>query len=241
MNSIDSHNPGLAMKKSFALALTLASLLPLCARADAPAAPADAAAGGLRFSIAVSKFENHANYSGSQFQLSDTWGSMLTDSLQQSGHFIVLGEAGHARCGHEGAGLCQERARRRGRQGAGHGQHDAGPAPHQGRDHQFPDDLRPAAAASGLAASRSAPAASTAEINAVLYVVDSTTGQVVASHKVLGKVKSSGLSVGFTDATGAATWAASRRRMSARRWSRPSTTASPSSSPRSRTSTGAAT
>jgi curli biogenesis system outer membrane secretion channel CsgG len=39
----------------------------------------------------------------------------------------------------------------------------------------------------------------TAEINAEIYVVDSTTGQVVASKKVLGSVKSSALSVGFTD------------------------------------------
>jgi curli biogenesis system outer membrane secretion channel CsgG len=43
-------------------------------------------------SASRSKFENHANYNGTQFNLSDTWGEMLTDSLQQSGHFIVLGE-----------------------------------------------------------------------------------------------------------------------------------------------------
>ena len=33
----------------------------------------------------------------------------------------------------------------------------------------------------------------------MIYVVDSTTGQVVASHKVLGKCKSGGLSVGFSE------------------------------------------
>src|SRR5476651_1634869 len=77
------------MKKIGFLALAASLALPLHVRADAPP---DAAAGGLRFSIAVSKFENHANYSG-PLQLSDTWGAMLTDSLQQSGHFIVLGEA----------------------------------------------------------------------------------------------------------------------------------------------------
>src|SRR5208283_5964787 len=43
--------------------------------------------------ITVTKFENHAGYSGAQFNLSDTWGEMLTDSLMQTGKFIVLGEA----------------------------------------------------------------------------------------------------------------------------------------------------
>src|SRR5476651_1487284 len=80
------------MKKIALLALAVSFCTPFLARADGTSSPPDAAAGGLRFSIAVSKFENHANYSG-PFQLSDTGGSMLTDSLQQSGHFIVLGEA----------------------------------------------------------------------------------------------------------------------------------------------------
>lgn len=40
---------------------------------------------------------------------------------------------------------------------------------------------------------------STAEINAVIYIVDSTTGTVKASKKVVGQVKSSGLSVGLTN------------------------------------------
>jgi len=39
----------------------------------------------------------------------------------------------------------------------------------------------------------------TAEINTVVYVVDSTTGQVVASKKVIGTAKSSGMTVGFSD------------------------------------------
>jgi curli biogenesis system outer membrane secretion channel CsgG len=36
-----------------------------------------------------------------------------------------------------------------------------------------------------------------AEINAVIYVVDSTTGQVVASKKVVGEAARTGLDVGF--------------------------------------------
>jgi hypothetical protein len=38
-----------------------------------------------------------------------------------------------------------------------------------------------------------------AEINAVIYVVDSTTGQVVSSKKVVGEASKSGLDIGFSD------------------------------------------
>ena len=198
MNSIDSHNPGLAMKKSFALALTLASLLPLCARADAPAAPADAAAGGLRFSIMVTKFENHAGYSGSQFNLSDTWGEMLTDSLQQSGKFIVLGEQDM-----RDAAMKEQDFAKSGRVAGG----DKAPT----TGNMTPAQLLVKGVITnfqttsgqhggiGFGGISIGGGGSTAEINAEIYVVDSTTGQVVASKKVLGSVKSSGLSVGFTD------------------------------------------
>src|SRR5271157_5222606 len=77
------------MKKIALLTLAVSSMLPGLVRAAADSA---APAGGLRFTIAVTKFENHANYNG-RFQLADTWGAMLTDTLQQSGHFIVIGEA----------------------------------------------------------------------------------------------------------------------------------------------------
>ena len=46
---------------------------------------------GLRYSVAVSKFENRANWRG-QWNLGDAWGAVLTDSLQKTGRFIVLGE-----------------------------------------------------------------------------------------------------------------------------------------------------
>ena len=39
----------------------------------------------------------------------------------------------------------------------------------------------------------------TAEINAVIYVIDSTTGQVLASKKVVGKADRRSVGVGFTD------------------------------------------
>jgi hypothetical protein len=53
---------------------------------------AQEAAGGLRYSITVSKFENKAGWYG-QWDIGDAWGTVLTDMLNQTGRFIVLGES----------------------------------------------------------------------------------------------------------------------------------------------------
>jgi curli biogenesis system outer membrane secretion channel CsgG len=185
------------MNKIGFLALAASLALPAITRADAAASPPDAAAGGLRFSIAVTKFENHANYSG-PLQLSDTWGSMLTDSLQQSGHFIVLGEADM-----RDAAMKEQDFAASGRVAGGD------KAPVKGNmtpaqllikgditNFQTTSGQHGGVAFGGISLGGGG---SEAEINAVIYVVDSTTGQVVASHKVLGKCKSGGLTVGFTN------------------------------------------
>jgi curli biogenesis system outer membrane secretion channel CsgG len=185
------------MKKIGLIALVVSLFAPAGLRADAPAAPPDAAAGGLRFSITVSKFENHANYNG-PFQLSDTWGSMLTDSLQQSGRFIVLGEADM-----RDAAMKEQDFAKSGRVAGG----DKAPTTGNMTPAQLliKGDITNFQTTSGQHGGVAFGGISLgggggeAEINAVIYVVDSTTGQVVASHKVLGKVKSSGLSVGFSN------------------------------------------
>ncbi|HMD60110.1 MAG TPA: CsgG/HfaB family protein [Opitutaceae bacterium] len=185
------------MKKIALLALLASSALPAVASADAPAAPADAAAGGLRFSIAVSKFENRANYSG-RFALADTWGAMLTDSLQQSGHFIVLGEADM-----RDAAMREQDLAKSGRVAGG----DKAPptgfmTPAQLLVKGEITNFQTTSGQHGGLAIRGfniGVGGDTAEINAVIYVVDSTTGQIVASKKVIGTAKSSALSVGFVD------------------------------------------
>lgn len=184
------------MNKIALVALIIASVLPAAVRADGPP-PAPAAGGGLRFSIAVTKFENHATYSG-PLQLSDTWGSMLTDSLQQSGYFIVLGEAEM-----RDAAMKEQDFAKSGREAGG----DKAPATGFMTPAQLliKGDITNFQTTSGqhggfgVAGFNIGMGGDTAEINAVIYVVDSTTGQVVASKKVIGTAKSSGLSVGYTD------------------------------------------
>lgn len=163
-----------------------------------PAPPADAAKGGLRYSIGVNKFENRSNFSG-QWQLADTWGAILTDSLQQSGRFIVLGESDM-----RGAALDEQDLAKSGRTAGG----DKAPVtgnltPAQlivkGEITHFQASTTGGNAGIGIKGFRLGVGGDSAEINAVVYVVDSTTGQVVASKRVAGTAKKGGLTVGFTD------------------------------------------
>ena len=83
------------MKRSVSTALFLCvlmviSLVPVAALA-APDMPATSATGGLRYTVSVAKFENRAGWRG-QWDIGDGWGIIMTDILNQTGKFIVLGE-----------------------------------------------------------------------------------------------------------------------------------------------------
>jgi curli biogenesis system outer membrane secretion channel CsgG len=178
---------------SVALVSALASAQP----ASPPPAPA-AAKGGLRYTIGVTKFENHSNFSG-QFAIADTWSALLTEALQRSGRFIVLGESDM-----RAAALSEQDLARSGRTATG----DKAPAtgnltPAQllvkGEITHFQPSTSGGNAGIGFKGLRVGLGGDKAEINIVIYVVDSTTGQVVASRKVVGEAKSGGVTVGFVD------------------------------------------
>lgn len=180
--------------------LLFALVAPLV-RADAtpPSAPAAAAAaGGLRYTIAVTKFENHSGFSG-QFNLSDTWGSILTDSLQQTGRFIVLGEADM-----RNAAMGEQDFAKTGRTAGGDkapvtGQMSPAQLLVKGEITHFQAQTQGGGGGIGIKGFRIGASGDQAEINVVIYVVDSTTGQVVASKRVVGVAKNSGLSLGFAN------------------------------------------
>jgi curli biogenesis system outer membrane secretion channel CsgG len=173
-----------------------AAILPVLARADTP--PAPPASGGLRYSIEVVKFENHARYTG-QFELADCWGAVLTDSLQRTGRFIVLGEADMRT-----AAMAEQDFAKSGRAASGSKAPVTGAmTPAQllikGEITHFQDGTQGGGGGVGIAGFNIGVASSTAEINALIYVIDASTGQVVASKKVVGTCKSSGISAGFSN------------------------------------------
>jgi len=74
---------------SFARPITALSTLFLTAALAAANPPVAAQRGGLRYTVAVDKFENKANSAG---KLGDEWSTMLTSKLHESGRFIVVAQ-----------------------------------------------------------------------------------------------------------------------------------------------------
>ncbi|MCR5752558.1 MAG: CsgG/HfaB family protein [Kiritimatiellae bacterium] len=168
----------------------------LLVAAFAMAAMASSAGGsGLRYSIMVNKFENKANWRG-QWELGDAWGTILTDQLVQSGHFIVLGEADM-----RGAAMQEQDLAASGRTAGGK------KAPKMGR--MTPAQLLVKGAITHVQETKGAKGGfgfkgislggggDSTEINVTIYVCDSATGQVKASKTVIGKSGGRGLGIGY--------------------------------------------
>lgn len=172
-------------------------LIPLILLLLSMASTAYADQGNLRYSIMVSKFENRANWSG-KFEVGDTFGAILTDSLMQTGKFIVLGEKDM-----RGEAMAEQDLAASGRTAGGNkapvtGQMTPAQLLVKGEVTHF-QVTGGGGGGVGIGGFRIGGGSQKAEINVVVYVVDSTTGQVVASKKVVGEAESSALSVGFTD------------------------------------------
>lgn len=181
------------MKRIITWASILAVAISSCAFA------ADEAKGGLRYPITVSKFENRAGWSG-QWDIGDAWGAVLTDALQGSGKFIVLGEKDM-----RGEALQEQDLATSGRMAGGNkapktGQMTPAQLLVKGEITHVQNSTSGGGGGFSFKGIRLGGSADTAEINATVYIVDSQTGQVKASTKVVGKAGRKGLSVGYSGA-----------------------------------------
>jgi curli biogenesis system outer membrane secretion channel CsgG len=156
-----------------------------------------AAGGGLRYSIAVSQFENRSNWRG-QWSLGDAWGAVLTDSLNQTGRFIVLGEKVM-----RSEAMDEQDFAASGRAAGGGkkvtiGQMTPAQLLIKGDITHFAEGTGGGGGNFNVKGFRLGMQSNSAEINAVMYVVDSSTGQVMASKTCYGKVTKKGLGLGLT-------------------------------------------
>ena len=154
--------------------------------------------GNLRYSIMVSKFENRSNWSG-QWNLADTFGAMLTDSLQQTGKFIVIAEKDMRNEAMAEQDFAESGRTAGGKKAPVKGQMTPAQLLVKGEITHFQASTTGGGGGLSIGGFRIGGSTDSAEINAVVYVVDSTTGQVVASQKVIGSAARTGLNVGFTD------------------------------------------
>ena len=158
---------------------------------------AEEAKGNLRYSITVSKFQNKAGWSG-QWDLGDAWGSVMTDALNASGKFIVLGEKDM-----RAEALNEQDLAASGRMAGGNKAPKKGAmTPAQllvkGDITHVQDSTTGGGGGLNFKGISIGGNKDTAEINATIYIVDSRTGQVKASTKVVGKAGKKGLRLGYS-------------------------------------------
>jgi len=157
---------------------------------------AEEATGGLRYSITVTKFENRSGWSG-QWNLGDAWGTVLTDMLNQTGKFIVLGETDM-----RAAALDEQDFAASGRTAGGKkapvtGQMTPGQLLVKGAITHAQGDTGGAGGGVRIKGFKIGGGGGKGEVNATIYIVDSTTGQILASKSVVGTHKRKALNVGY--------------------------------------------
>ncbi len=153
--------------------------------------------GGLRYSIQVIEFENRSGWHG-QWQLGHAWDALLTDALTQSGNFIVVADPGM-----RGAAMDEQDFAASGRTAGGNKAPKTGEmTPSQllvrGVIHQFDDGTSKGGAGARYKGVGIKVKSGTALISGVIYVVDSTTGTVVASEEFNKELKVRGLGLSLS-------------------------------------------
>ena len=155
------------------------------------------AQGGLRYTVGVTEFENQAGWSG-HYDLGNAWGTVLTDLLNQTGRFIVLGESDM-----RGAAMDEQDLGASGRTAQGAktpvtGQLTPAQLLVKGAITHVQNDTAGGGGGVRVKGIRLGGKKGKSEINITIYMVDSTTGQVVASQSVVGEAKQRGANVGYS-------------------------------------------
>jgi len=143
----------------------------------------------LRYTIAVSKFENrsgHQWYWG-PWNLGDAWGAVMTDMLNQSGRFVVLGEPDMRAEAMAEQDLATSGSTVQGSRTPVSGQMTPAQLLVKGVITHAQHSTTGGGGRLRIKGFRVGGKKDTAVVNVTVYVVDSTTGQVVATTNVVGE------------------------------------------------------
>lgn len=156
--------------------------------------------GALKYSITVTEFENKAGYTWywNELQLGDAWATVMTDMLNQTDRFIVLGETDM-----RNEAMAEQDFAAGGRTAQGAKTPETGQmTPAQllvkGAITHVQDNTAGGGGGIRIKGIRLGAKGGKAEMNATIYVVDSTTGMVVASKSVVGEAGKRGGSIGYS-------------------------------------------
>jgi curli biogenesis system outer membrane secretion channel CsgG len=160
-------------------------------------APAEEATGGLRYSISVSRFENRAGWDG-QWDLGDAWDTVLTDMLNHTGRFIVLGETDMRYAALDEQDLAASGRTASGNKAPVTGQLTPAQLLVKGAITHAQGDTGNAGAGIRIKGFKIGGGGGRGEVNATIYIIESTTGQVLASTSVVGTHERSAMDVGYS-------------------------------------------
>ena len=167
-------------------------------------AQAQEASGGLRYSITVSQFENRSGWHG-QWDIGDAWGTVLTDMLNQTGRFIVLGGTDMRYAAMDEQDFAASGSTAGGKKAPVTGQMTPAQLLVKGAITHAQGDTGGMGGGIRIKGIRIGGGGGKGEVNATIYIIDSSTGQVVASKSVVGTHERKSMNVGY--ATGS--WGAS--------------------------------
>ena len=154
------------------------------------------AEGNLRYSITVSKFQNEAGWSG-QWNVGDGFTTIMTDALQQNGKFIVLGDSDMRQEAMKEQDLAASGRTAGGAKTPQIGRMTPAQLLVRGSVTHVQDDRAGGSGGISFKGIRIGGSGGKAEVNITIYLVDSETGQVKASQKVVGQAGRRSLGVGY--------------------------------------------
>ena len=158
---------------------------------------ADAQTGGLKYTVTVTKFENRAGWHG-QWDIGDGWGLIMTDILNQTGRFIVLGETDMREASMNEQDLVTTGRTAQGSLAPVTGQMTPAQILVKGAITNVTNNTSGGFGGVSIGPVTLGAGGSTSEVNVTMYMVDSTTGQILASKSVVGKSNSSGGAIGYS-------------------------------------------
>ena len=164
--------------------------------AQLPAAPG-AAKSNLRYSITVSKFANEAGWSG-QWDIGNGFTTIMTDALQTSGNFIVLGDAEMRSVAMAEQDLASSGRVASGKKAPATGNMTPAQLLVRGSITHVQDSTAGGEGGFSFKGISIGGGKDKAEVNITIYLVDSRTGQVKASTKVVGKSAKKGAKIGYS-------------------------------------------
>ena len=172
------------------------TLIPAAALA-APDMPATSATGGLRYTVSVAKFENRAGWRG-QWDIGDGLGIIMTDILNQTGKFIVLGETDMRKDAMAEQDLAASGRTTQGAITPGVGNMTPAQILVKGAITHVQNNTSGGGGGISIGGVTLGGASSNSQVNVTMYMIHTSTGQILASKSVVGKANKSGGAIGYS-------------------------------------------